>query len=175
MPYMIFDSRLACSVSLLQTSPFQISIAWNRNPGPSSTTTTTRMAQTKKICWYLDNNRGNYLGDNNSRSSTSGSCRGYLTPTWLPYTYVATQFQPILVVWIQSVIVKSVTITLLSIFVFFFSDTCFILSFLLSLSEDHFAYFYRNEMRQKIVSLRKISVFEKICKDIIKMVNRSQL
>lgn len=29
----------------------------------------------KRICRCLDNNRGNYLGDNNSRSSTGDSCR----------------------------------------------------------------------------------------------------
>lgn len=150
MPYMIFDSRLACCVSLLQTR-FQISIAWNRNPGPSSTTTTTRTAQTKKICWYLDNNCGNYLGDNNSRSSASDSCRGYLTPMWLSYLYdyvVSANSCRLDTKCYRQNCYHHRSIDFY--FLFFRSDTCFTLSFLLSLSEDYFDYFCRNEMRQKL-------------------------
>lgn len=43
------------------------------NCAVSTTATRTR----KKICCYLDNNRGNYLGDNNSRSSAGDSCFGH--------------------------------------------------------------------------------------------------
>lgn len=43
--YAVHDFRLtSCLMRLLLQTRFQISIAWNRNPGPSSTTTTTRMA-----------------------------------------------------------------------------------------------------------------------------------
>ena len=128
MPYMIFDLRLArCASSLssfpdiyrLEAPPPQTLLHSRRRPTTNDQQQRRRRRRraTKKICCYLDNNRGNYLGDNNLRSSASDSCR------WLSYSRVWRHSDtptPILVTRVQTVITETVTIVVVPIFFFQF-------------------------------------------------------
>ena len=73
MSHTIFESRLACDPCLASFPDMYRVQGFHRNvahlwPGLGH-------LGRKRICRCLDNNRGNYLGDNNSRSSTGDSCR----------------------------------------------------------------------------------------------------